>query len=409
MVAVMAFTLCACNLRHGIGFDNNIAEQEIIRLIADTVNNPDNLSDSYSEIPEKQQSGVSYSYFKAYTDIIRRLSKGNGTITSFRILSDDEKDLLLSSYITDSSLDSSYWDKYGNIDIAELIYTKVEHDPVYVVVDVDSNGVASLSNSWISDTINIYNYAEHYFDMLDEQNVDGVFTLIKPGYESIGYSDEVIYSKAEALVNYYLINVKSSTSLYQYNMLSPVAAGIRIPVTIDQFSDSVVEHNLVVRNSGEDIYVEDSIYEVFDTELLTISKNNNPLLRFGNSYYNEGVARIMGASPILDSFYQLENMGGSIGQRVVGYKGLNFVIDIVTSTDNSWYGKLIYIRISNPDYYVGPYIHVGMTVSELMEYYPFIDQMNNEIVIDDKESSVLINYETDDEGVITLIELAEIN
>ena len=89
LVVLILMPLCSCNIKNRIkeiGSDEYISTPELVRLLITAVKSENNLSDAYSQIPEQQRGGVSYSYLKEYTDILREMSKFNGPVKSFRTL-----------------------------------------------------------------------------------------------------------------------------------------------------------------------------------------------------------------------------------------------------------------------------------------------------------------------------------
>ena len=76
LVLSITLSVCSCSfltrIRHQIS--NSISEQELIRLVVEAVDDGNSLSDSFAAIPEAQRVGVSFSHFKEYVDIMRKMS-----------------------------------------------------------------------------------------------------------------------------------------------------------------------------------------------------------------------------------------------------------------------------------------------------------------------------------------------
>ena len=201
MCIMMLFSSSACNLAEQIRnslhvritIQHDISVQEMTRLIVSAINDKRNTADVYSQIPSDQNDGLSYSYFYEYMNILRTVSTqdNNGKVVSFRIMSDDECLNLLGGDLIN---------RYGQIKGAELMYSSDVEYPLYIFFSVKENGEVTLSKDWVTSIINIYNYSNHYFTLLDETNADAVKALLMPGFSGEEYTDEVVYAKAQIVV-----------------------------------------------------------------------------------------------------------------------------------------------------------------------------------------------------------------
>ena len=139
-----------------------LSEQDLVRILVNAINDKKASADSYAAIPEIQRDGLSYSYFIQFVDIMTGISQSNSdnrSVSSFRLMTDaDVEDA------TDGFEDSYY----GNIVGAELLYGEEQQScGVYLLFSEEEDGMPYLSEEWISDVIDLYNYGEHYFDMID--------------------------------------------------------------------------------------------------------------------------------------------------------------------------------------------------------------------------------------------------
>lgn len=407
MIAAMLMMLCSCSIKsriREIGGDDYIEAPELVRLVINAVKAESNLSDAYSQIPEQQRGGVSYSYLKEYTDILRRLSRVNGSIMSFRLLNDDQIDVLLDGFWGGDSGSEILRERYGKLGCAQFLYSSETDQPVYLFFSYDNNGHAVLSSSWISGIIGIYNYADHYFSMLEEQNVEGVYTLLRPAYEDSGYSDEVIYSKAQALADYYLINVRSTQAQFVISGLSPVKYEICIPETVDPLTGSIEEHIMsVMTDDSENFYIEDNISQEIDSSVSYVYRDSSRLLRCGTSYTMNSVSGIMGKWMYTS---HITNDQGDF--MLVYYPGMSLRFSLNNITEFSWDGKLTEVRLYGDTYSAGSVIKVGNTVDDILRVYPFIDVADYDIIYDSGYSKVKVTFEHDDNGVITSVTVSEI-
>ena len=101
LVLSITLSVCSCSfltrIRHQIS--NSISEQELIRLVVEAVDDGNSLSDSFAAIPEAQRVGVSFSHFKDYVDIMRKMSSARGSIDSFRILNSTDSAIVINDLL----------------------------------------------------------------------------------------------------------------------------------------------------------------------------------------------------------------------------------------------------------------------------------------------------------------------
>ena len=83
LLAVLSSIISGCEFIDGIQIkDNNlISEQEIARLIINSINDETVAPDCYSSIPEIQREEVSLALYLEYTDILRSVSGSKSNIT----------------------------------------------------------------------------------------------------------------------------------------------------------------------------------------------------------------------------------------------------------------------------------------------------------------------------------------
>ena len=408
VTAAMLSVMSSCNI---IDLADRIKESsetisgaEIARLMIDAVNNKNNVAESYSSIPEKQREGLSFSYFTEYIDILRNMSKNNGTIDSFRFLTSKEMDAL--------DIDDGY----------EVVLFEYSEDPeampVYIYLDVNSEGVTYLSNETISDIISIWNYSDHYFTMMEEQNIEGIYTLLNPIYSEEELSDEAIYARASALSDFYYTRVRSSRADYEISKLTPDAMTIVIPEIISEDGESYTEHTVeIVKNYSRDMYeIDDTIPLETDPYLTYLVNGSTKLVHCGNSYtstiINNTVGKPTYISHGLDGIdMRLAENGEDIEYEhkiLVNYPGLILVFEGY-GNDEKWDGELTGFRLyDTTDVTVGYNVYIGMPKSELQSVYPFIDLYDSELTYSAPEADYSIVFEFDDEDCLDLIRVSKV-
>ena len=153
-----------------------ISEQEIARLLISAINDETEVASSYSQIPDRQLDGISYSAFNEYVSILRSVSDEFGPVKSFMILNNSDSSKYLKGLLDKTDMDSIS-DRYGHLSVVQLEYDvseKGNNNSTQFCISVDNDEVAYLSRAYVTETIAAYNYLEHYFTMLEENNTDGL-------------------------------------------------------------------------------------------------------------------------------------------------------------------------------------------------------------------------------------------
>ena len=365
MASAILMSTASCSLKD---FRNKIineplSAQELARRVITVINNRRDAADVYASIPEEQRDGVSYSYFIQYIDILSEISETNGDeITSFRMLSADEV------YEITEGQDDSY---YGDIIGVEFLYDEETSTPTYMMLSRDEKGITYLSEEWITDSITMFNYAEHYFQLLSDQNKEGIYTLLRPDYDEL-FTDNAVYNIAQEYIDYYQFCVRSDRSQYHIVKLIPEHIEISIPETVIAGGNRVIPHTVDIRLEDGSYVIEDTLPNEPDETLLNISGGSVDLT-CGELYTSSVVFDMLG-TPTGSLYY--DN-----GILSINYSGLILIFeaDEYDETDGSWSGTLSTFRItSGIDYMIGQGVHIGMDKSQLLEIYPFIHVSSDE-------------------------------
>ncbi len=404
MASAIAMSATACSLKD---FRNKIinepiSAQELARRVITVVNNRKEAADVYASIPEEQRDGVSYSYFIQYIDILSQISESNGDeITSFRMLSPEEV-----YEITEGQHDSYYGEVIG----VEFLYDDETAAPTYMMLSEDEKGIPYISEEWITDSITMFNYAEHYFQLLADQNKEGIYTLLRPDYDAGIYTDNAVYNIAQEYIDYYQFCVRSDRSQYHILKLIPEHIEIKIPETVNSAGSRVVSHMVDIRLEEGSYVIEDTLPNEPDKTLLNISGGNVDLA-CGELYTSNVVFDMLG-TPTGSLYY--DN-----GILSVNYSGLILIFeaDEYDANDGSWSGTLQTFRITSGDAYnVGQGVHIGMEKSQFLEVYPFVGAPSDDdtvqtdgytMMIRDGSSTYNVQIEFDDHDRINFIKITK--
>ena len=367
MTISMMLSLVSCDLS---GFRSKIindpvTSQELVRLMISAINDKKSIPDSYAAIPELQRDGLSYSYFIQFVDIMTGISEANSEgedISYFRLL-DDEEVFALTEEMNDSY--------YGNVKGAELLYGEEQmRRGVYLMFSEDDDGMPYLSEEWISDVIDLYNYGEHYFEMIDSENSEGLFTLMRPGLDNVIFSDDAVRAKAQEVLDYYEISVRNDLSDKMRSMVTvllPEHIRITIPETLNSVGTHIVKHDVDIVRSDNSYEIQDNIPIRPDISLTQVSLLGEELFTCGNTYTASQMFDLLGESNRATYYPSTESFS-------VYFDGLILVFDVSDYTDDSdWVGVLTTIKILGDSVYtVGSELHSGMSRTEVLETYPYM-------------------------------------
>jgi len=401
MCAAFITSSSACNIasqirnsvHERIVVQSEVSIQEMTRLLISSINDKRTTADTYSRIPEAQLDGLSYSYFYEYMNILRSVSTqdSNGKVVSFRILRDEECHDLLGTDVSSA---------YGNIKGAQLLYSSEVEYPVYIFFRQNSDGTVSLSRDWITSIINIYNYSNHYFTLLDENNADGVKALLMPGLQNEVYTDEVLYAKAQQLCDFYRLRVMSGINEYEITRLVPWELTVRIPETIAVDGELFEEHRVSFYYEEGSYSIDDRISVAPDISLVYLVRGDERLVRVGNEYTHDQIASILG-EPSTHTYDPTTNM------MILIYPDLILRLDEVGGTDDAWTGTVSSVRlISNSVYSIGYNLFVGMTRSQILLAYPNADDQDFTLPVEGSTGTYNVTFSFDENDIVTYIKVA---
>ena len=383
-----------------------VYKEEMVRLIVSAVNNPDNLADSYSSIPENQRKDVSYSLFSEYISILREyFQQGTKrTVTSFTMLTDEQ---------LSQAVDEQVKQTYSDLVAAQLDFTIDTDIPCYVYLMLNSEGLPYLSYNWISGTIRIYNYANTYFNLLDEGNIEGINTMIAPSFSDAVYTDGVTRAKAVALADYYHDKVRSNRTQYVFESLYPSSIDVLIPKVIVDAEEESHNVHLSISDNG-DYIIDDVVNTPMDVSNITLYREETTLIRCGATYNKDLLLYGIMGEPVfitygVDDLDVRVNEDGSVvpKRRVIcNYYGAMIILEAYI-TANGWVdGNIIAIKITGGENFsVGQQLYVGMSRSEILCIHPFADEDEYTISYTDAEANYEVNFEFDENDIATNVRI----
>lgn len=397
LVITVLFSVASCNARGIKTFQNDVSAQELIRVLVSAINDKNSVPESFSSIPENQRKDLSYSYFSEYLSIIRDLSNERGRIVSFRLLSEDEEQAYFESCSSDG------------IVMAELLFDEEYDSPVYIFISEDDSGKAYLSLDWIKGFVSIQRYSDYYFTMLEEGNIDGLFSLLRPGLDLDDYSDTAVYARANALVDYYETMVRSVKSQFVESLILPEHLRITIPEAFNDNTNTLSNHVVDIVLDGNSSYtITDEIPFIPDASLTSLYSDFDEVIRCGNHYSNFDLYELLG-NPINISVHQLTDdelatEETNYNQKLlVNYRGVVLLFKANYNADDEWEGELNSIRFSGESSFsAGDILSIGMTRGEVLESFPYIEQTNYDFDIVGRDAAYNISIRFDEDVVSSI-------
>ena len=401
----MAFSFTGCKLidffSSGLNVSlNSLSETELARLMTNAILSERNVADCYNKLPSSQLNGLSYSMFSEYCSILRKCSQEHGTADSFRILNETEKNQYF-ALIDGSDNEFRSVDVYGDMDVIELSYSQdknPEASPVRFTSAKNGDKYA-MAGQYITDSMLAYSYINHYFDMIDDGNIDGLEAIIKSTYDSDIYMNSVIYAKANYIADYYMLKVKSNAEEYQLKLFSPTHITYVIPEVFNGDGDSIFSKTVELRlqNDGS-FFVQDDIPVVINE--LRFFSDGESKLRMGSSYTKEEIIALLG-EPVIVSYDE--------GIVILTYSGMTIRLDADLDKDNNWTsGRLSSIVLRKDDRFtIGEELFIGMNISELLLIYPMFDECDFTASFQNGDGEFVLSFQFDDFGNVTRIRLGE--
>ena len=395
-IAMIAGTvaLSGCNFINNITSGLNVAqkalsEAELARLITNAVNSDANVADCFASIPSSQLDGLSYSIFSEYCSILRKCSQKHGTADSFKILNENEKERYFQK-IDSENEDYRKIEYYGNIDVVELCYSNDKSPnspPVRFVIAKHGTGYCMASN-YIVDSMLAYSYINHYFEMIDERNVDGLEAIIKSAYNSDIYLNSVIHAKADYISDYYTLKVKTKSSDYELRIFSPTCISYVIPEVFSSDGTSITSKtvDLRLKNDGE-YMLEDHIPAT--VREVRFGKEGGGSLRMGSTYTFSEIRKILGAPKFTTTTSDLV---------IIVYDGATLRLNAEISEDGQWStGRLTSILLRKYNgLSFGEDLYIGMNISELLLVYPMFDGCGYTGSFKNGDGEFVLSFEFDD-------------
>lgn len=390
------------NITDGLNVTNTLSEAELARLVVNAIISDKNVGDSYEKIPKSQLDGLSYSMFSEYCSILRKHSQLHGNVDSFRILNDVEKYKYFDSILSDSEKDIQSLEQYGEMDVIEICYAEDKApgvSPVRFVIS-NKNGKYVMPSAYITDSMLAYSYITHYFDLIDEGNTDGLEAIIKTTYSSDIYMKSVIDAKADYIVGYYRLKVKSNSDDYELKLFSPTHIVYKIPEVFDENGTTIGSKTVeLFKQKDGSFRLEDRVPVILPE--IRIFMNGESKLRLGSTYTPGEIYDLIG-KPIIVAYTQ--------DTVLLTYNGMTLTFEADIANGNQWTsGRLSAVSLRKDEAFtLNDDLFVGMNISELLLIYPMFDECEYTGSFTNGDGEFVLDFEFDDYGNATRIRLGEV-
>ena len=197
-----------------------------------------------------------------------------------------------------------------------------------------------------------YSYINHYFEMIDSGNVNGLEAIIKSSYDSDIYINSVIYEKANYISEYYRMKVKTVLDDYELKLFTPTHISYVIPEVISQSGDNIISKTVDLRLKNDGSYLlEDDIPASLGE--IRFFKNGGTRMRMGSTYTSSEIYRLLG-NPIIESY-----MSGVV---ILTYSGMTMRLETDPANGKNWTsGRLSSVVIRNDETFsLGENLYIGM-------------------------------------------------
>ncbi len=378
-----------------------LSETELARVMASAISSDANVADCFAKVPASQLDGLSYSMFYEYCSILRKTSEEHGTADSFRILNATDKRAYFSSIDSENTADFKTVGEYGDMDVIELCYSEDKDKsapPVRFMIAKDG-GNYSIAGKYITDSMLAYSYINHYFEMIDSGNVNGLEAIIKSSYDSDIYINSVIYEKANYISEYYRMKVKTVLDDYELKLFTPTHISYVIPEVISQSGDKIISKTVDLRLKNDGSYLLEDDIPASISEI-RFFKNGGTRMRMGSTYTSSEIYRLLG-NPIIESY-----MSGVV---ILTYSGMTMRLETDPANGKNWTsGRLSSVVIRNDETFsLGENLYIGMNVSELLLIYPMFDKCEFTSSFRNGDGEFILSFRFDDYGNVTRIRLGE--
>lgn len=378
---------------------------ELVQSLVLAVDNRTPVGSIYENIPARQRTGLSLSAFTRYTVLIRRAVKDS--VTAIAIPDEDQQAAYVaqtsaqSDVIASLAADSVFFHlRYLDENRRESAFT--------VAVQIDEEGLPSLTPEWIDAVLRLYDFIELYYSAIVDDNVPALQALLRQG-ETLPLSDvmdKALENKSHAAISFYDRRVTTAPLDYKLIAVVPGAASVEHYATVSPGSARRENRLVTFSDTNGKVSVNDRVPSELSADDLQIFHNGDKLFTVG-SPDDPAVSAEIEARLGIPLSHNDQNCRQQNGQSVFTfhYRGLTLNGEGTCDRHTSWEGTVLAVNLTYSEFALGSGLQVGMPASELYVRYPFARESNYLLTgtINDKEASLAVQVE---QGYITKLSLS---
>lgn len=396
LAVFLSISLCSCSnvsgffsrvkTKIGGGEPDNttlIDPTNFARLLVSCMSDSEQVQTIYSSIPSSQLDNLSLSTFKKYIELLSRLDDDLGSLVSFKIMGDADLEVLRDKIIEKLPGQEALIRKTvpvllefgnGSDDKAVLIFFQQKED-----------GTAYLSEAWVTQCLELYDFSELYFNSIQSQNVDAVYSLIADSFVGREYtfSPQTIRLKVEEMCRFYRLRVTPDFEEYRVRSIDISGILFEQPNVLDETFKVYDRREVgVLRNVSDSIVVNDVMSNSLEARDYYLYFGEDRTIRIGDRANSANFVTLFGEPELTTIGIKAGTVSDDKGvlqnERMitVDYPDATITVRGLIDEKGGWDGIVTRIRIHSKEspFAVGNVIHPGMTREAFMEIYPFADQ-----------------------------------
>lgn len=398
LIIFLSVSLCACSNVSDffarmktsiIGGEPVITEPidptNFARLLVSCMSDSEQIETVYSSIPSGQLDNLSQSSFEKYIVLLSRLDDDLGPLVSFKIMGDADLEVFRDTII------SKLPGQEALINSTVPVLLEFENAPdekvVLIFFQQREDGTAYLSEEWVMQCLELYDFSELYFNSIQTQNVDAVYSLIEESFVGRDYtfSPQTIRLKVEEMCRYYLLRVMPEFEEYRVRSIDISGILFEQPNVLDEnFKEYHTREVEVLRNEKEAIVVSDVMINSLAVRDYYLYFGDSRTIRIGDRANSANFVTLFGEPELTTIGIKAGDVYDDQGELqtermiTVDYPDATITVRGLVDESGGWDGIVTRIKIRSEEsrFAIGNVIHPGMTREAFMEIYPFADQTN---------------------------------
>lgn len=364
---------------------------EMARIMVDSLSDGNDREELFNRIPEDQRDGMTVSEYYEYIDVIAQMMPHVSRAVSFEIVVGSEKTKLLDSMIFEnSSADYTALVRSCIPVRVDIVGTRPSGVPVIFYLQTKPDGTVYLDREWARFCMDLYSFADHYFEAYSNENLTDVISLLShtQSSEPLPETRDILKEKAKEKIRFYSHNVKST---YQdYEMISIDASRLVYlqPEVLDSHFQTNPRQVTFLSDEDGNITVIDPIENELKTADLYLYYNGRRTVRVGehaapsqlSSMFGEPIS--ISCGPVVEKASNSADPEDGLRNILIRYRGFTITVYGVYHSSDDWEGTYTRFRIWDSKLAgIGTDLRVNETSFDVLKRYPFADETGYELAI----------------------------